>query len=246
MARSEGGGGRRRQSNDSDDEESMRTPPRAQYGSGAPARLSSECLFPPLPQNAGVAALAERFRQVFAGLDLPAPAHVEHFKGIETGLKLRQHMRDHGLLKESDAAGGGALRPIIVEQRPAFDQVMFFAGPAPAADQDDDGTALERRLRFWSVQSATAASLMKQRGYKLIHVTHLPNNMSQLPPPVDEITRGPRAGRQQEAPEELIVPSRCKDFEQRADAPTVAAQLVDMFEVKVAMDADGAGGRPKV
>eukprot|EP00962_Isochrysis_galbana_P033986 scaffold11439_cov122-Isochrysis_galbana.AAC.1 len=35
MARSEGG--RRLQSNDSDNEESMRTPPRAQYGSGAPA-----------------------------------------------------------------------------------------------------------------------------------------------------------------------------------------------------------------
>ena len=119
-------------------------------------------------------------------------ACVKRFKPERALSELKLHLKEHGLKKESDYATGGSLQPIVI-QRPAFDQTVFLMRPpnAPAADAQGE-TAPVEQLDYCSLPNRALASLMIQRGFRRIGVTHLPEDETKLPAAIAPAERGPR------------------------------------------------------
>ena len=199
------------------------TPTSARYPAAGDS-ASSAAAWQPLPQNAGVEALISRFSLVLPDSVVPCDQH--RFKSDATVTAFKQHLRDHSMQRERDAASGSGAGMTIV-QRPAFDHVKFFVAPS--------GISGTERMA-WSVPSRALATEMVQRGYEVLSVTHLPNDDRMLPPPVAERCRGAAGSLSTDGeppPESLKVPDRVPDIDRSASAPTPAAQVVEQMELKV-------------
>ena len=219
-----------------DDEESsrLRTPQAAQYTTDAAGAAAALPQYPPLAETAGLPALVGRFKLLFHDKPNVFPTNVETFAHETVRSALKQHLREHGLQKESDYAAGGMLQPIII-QRPAFDSVVFFA-ETPAPDVSEDGT--DWGVKLFSVPNKALGSVMARRGYKRVHVAHLPEDETRLPPAIAEITRASAAAAEaavdpHPAPSSLKLPEKVVPIEKGGHAPTAAAQIVEQFELKV-------------
>lgn len=217
---------------DDDDERPtlLRTPRAAEYTTDAAGAQPEPARYPALAEMAGVAALVDRFKLVFAeqaGALFPTDVNKFRHETVRTGLK--EHTRLAGLLQESDYVGG-TLAPIII-QRPAFSDTVFL-GQTPAPDAE--AGASEWPVKLFSVPNMALAGVMVRKGYKIVHVTHLPGDETRLPPALEEVTRDTAPDVElHPAPSMLKLPDKVMPIEQGGSAPTAAAQIVEQFEIKV-------------
>ena len=234
----------RRVDDDDDDGEPsrLRTPLAARFADASDAQQAAQPQYPPLEQKASIATLRERFELVMAGRASLLPANVKDFKPETARSELKQHLRDHNIQKDTDYSAGGTLQPIVI-QRPAFDQTIFYVRP-PQRRAEGEGELEEvpiETLHFYSVPNRALGALMARRGYRKIGIIHLPEDETKLPPAWDAdavASRGVRGSGSTErdlypAPRELRVPKKVIPIDQSARAPTVAAQIVEAFELKV-------------
>lgn len=226
---------RRRDADDDDDEaETLLRTPNAQYTLDAAGDVQEQPLLAALPEDAEVGAVMERVKTIFQGKEHLLPEDVKCFMHETVRTFLKEHLRTSGLSKERDYSAGGSLQPLFI-QRPAFSDTYFLAEwPAPEADPNETSWP----IKIFSVPNKALASVMVRRGYKLIGVVHLPADESRLPPSIAEITReraeAAAAGVEPNAaPLQLKLPTRAMTIARGGDAPTVAAQIVEAFELKL-------------
>ena len=214
------------------------TPPSARFVErplGRRGNTDQASLLAPLPFNAGIAALVERFEYVMGPQVLPEDHADLMPETLRTGLK--ENLKTHGLHRETDYPHFSMHRRPPPVVRPAFDHCVFMVQPPRASDEGGDAACPPPRdLHYFCLPSKALAQEMQTRGYDLIHVTHLPNRMDRLPPPLEQQqqrTRGPPQATGHRAPSELRVPDHVPAFDQAGTAHTVASQLCTHFETMV-------------
>lgn len=224
---------RRRRGDDDDEHETLlRTPEPAQFTMDAAGDAPQEQhQYGALAEDAGVAALVQRFDLVFADQAEIFPEAVKLYKHETVRSALKQHLREAGLLKQRDYAAGGTLQPLVIH-RPQFESVRFLAEhPAPDVAEGESKWG----VKVFSVPHKALASVMVRRGYKLVSVVHLPDDDTRLPPAVAEVTQATAQGSGGDVhppPSTLRLPTTMRRIEKGGHAQTAASQIVEQFEIK--------------
>ena len=159
------------------------------------------------------------------------PELLKHLKAEEVRSRIQTHLEAHGLLKSVEQPDGTT--KMVVEARPAFDRVYFFAR------LDEVGLEYivkERKIELYTVPSKALATQMTERGYTQVFVNHLTDDVH-LPPSIRTGGSG-SAGRRGKAPKERKLPPGGLPSALGGDEETAAAQVVREWEVHVEVDGE--------